>query len=47
MSYQRPEIVLLGSAQELILGSKRGFTEGFPVLRPQGPSWSPDSELGD
>jgi hypothetical protein len=47
MPYQKPEVMLLGPAQELILGSKRGLTEGFPVLRPQGPSWSPDSELDD
>lgn len=38
MPYQKPEIVSLGPAQEVILGRKMGVTEGFPFLRPQGPS---------
>lgn len=45
MPYQKPEVLLLGPAQEMILGRKIDTTEGFSFFRPQGPGFSSDSEL--
>jgi hypothetical protein len=44
MRYQKPEIVPLGSAEELILGSKQGACETFPICTMRSFA---DSELDD
>lgn len=44
MQYQKPEVVLLGSAEEVILGHKAGPSEGFMVFVPRTIL---DSELDD
>ena len=44
MQYQKPEIVSLGPAQELILGSKQGPCETINVCIPR---FIFDSELDD
>lgn len=44
MRYQKPEIVQLGPAEELILGCKQGASEGHPIFIPRPIL---DSELDD
>ncbi len=44
MRYQKPEIVPLGSAEKLILGSKQGPSEGLMIFIPRN---FLDSELDD
>ena len=44
MRYQKPEIVLLGSAEELILGLKQGASDGQQIFLPR---FVLDSELDD
>ena len=44
MQYQKPEIVPLGPAQELILGDKQGSSEGLHIFIPRV---FLDSELDD
>lgn len=44
MRYQKPEIVLLGPAEDLILGSKQGSNEGLHIFMPR---FILDSELDD
>jgi hypothetical protein len=45
MHYQKPEIVLLGTSSELILGQKILF--GFESISPFTRRTGPDSELDD
>lgn len=44
MQYQKPELVPLGPAEELILGSKQGASEGHNIFNPR---LIFDSELDD
>ena len=44
MPYQKPEIVQLGQAVDLILGAKSALLESFVPVRPRS---SLDSELDD